>query len=953
MARANIIEEIREEIERRDLIKYDRTPGPSLPQIAETPDKIGENLRIHRARIRSPAVLSILQRLTCEPGDTYELERESCVFFYPFYILGAYHEGIREELKRLEGETVDASSQRDSDALLPSPLDQLRCFVQFVETSILPIHRAFREIGPQTPKRVSYYEVPLLFNPGDLIYVPSSEMSTKLRHHQSAVQTVFRCATRISGQYPYSFDALQFPERDLNPHEIDMFCLDHDGEQYALCWRTIDLHYFYGERDITSLPCYPLKLHPNYQDILSQQARQGKKFKALVDDHNKYHYYSGWTAATGIFASPPSPERDDSDDKNEYVALSAQEETEYIDSEVLLDTKEASRHVREWTSLGNRITRGSLDLSEDNIDCRLWSSYSPKSVFLYNMDTLVSYEACAYWPAREQYMTQDGSVLNGYTFVRKDWTAEDLALLPRRIYGYVVRERRFARLYIESFQARTLKNNATLDDIQMTEGHRLIIRSTISSHFSKANKGLVQANCTYTPDIIRGKGRGLVILLHGAPGVGKTATAEAVALEFEKPLFPITCGDLGTTPAAVEKSLKEIFRYAHLWNCILLLDEADVFLTQRDRTDVERNALVSVFLRVLEYYSGILFLTTNRVGALDEAFRSRVHISLYYPHLSREYTLKILRGNLARLPREDKLPAGVTPGPNHLEVMDDHIEEFVLEQYDKHYKVRQRGPWNGRQIRNSVQIAMCLALFENDKKGRNRPAILTADHFRKVHETIAEFDEYLNAARLADDHKLAHMEGVRYDTFGVSRDFQVSTVSQYRSWDDVDNPPVNQRGRQWAVASNETPSRHPFTGRVDASSTPASKSGGLYPAERSSPFHDPLQQNDPYSHNPEEMARSAARSPMPRQRLPPNSGSHLTGSDALVDLQYQQQRKTDDLTDVYGNAGPRYLDADPRANPSSLGTAYDGIWNQERGYGASSSAGGIEGFGAGTPVRQR
>lgn len=75
------------------------------------------------------------------------------------------------------------------------------------------------------------------------------------------------------------------------------------------------------------------------------------------------------------------------------------------------------------------------------------------------------------------------------------------------------------------------------------------------------------------------------------------ATAEAIALEHNKPLFAITCGDLGFTPQGVEKSLNEIFRLANLWDCILLLDEADVFLSQREKTDLKRNALVSVFLR--------------------------------------------------------------------------------------------------------------------------------------------------------------------------------------------------------------------------------------------------------------------------------------------------------------------------------------------------------------------
>ncbi|KAF8538611.1 hypothetical protein BDD12DRAFT_740606, partial [Trichophaea hybrida] len=68
-----------------------------------------------------------------------------------------------------------------------------------------------------------------------------------------------------------------------------------------------------------------------------------------------------------------------------------------------------------------------------------------------------------------------------------------------------------------------------------------------------------------------------------------------------------------------------------------------------DRTDLKRNSLVSIFLRVLEYYSGILFLTTNRVGTFDEAFKSSIHMSLYYPELSKDAYIKIWKMNLHRI----------------------------------------------------------------------------------------------------------------------------------------------------------------------------------------------------------------------------------------------------------------------------------------------------------------
>ncbi|ORY62356.1 uncharacterized protein BCR38DRAFT_346458, partial [Pseudomassariella vexata] len=76
-------------------------------------------------------------------------------------------------------------------------------------------------------------------------------------------------------------------------------------------------------------------------------------------------------------------------------------------------------------------------------------------------------------------------------------------------------------------------------------------------------------------------------------------------------------------------SLNEMFCLANIWDCIPLLDEADIFLSRREKTDLKRHALVTLFLRVLEYYNGILFLTTDRVGTLDEAFKLRVHLSLW------------------------------------------------------------------------------------------------------------------------------------------------------------------------------------------------------------------------------------------------------------------------------------------------------------------------------------
>lgn len=111
----------------------------------------------------------------------------------------------------------------------------------------------------------------------------------------------------------------------------------------------------------------------------------------------------------------------------------------------------------------------------------------------------------------------------------------------------------------------------------------------------------------------------------------------------------VSVGELGTRMDHLEKNLSQILDIAHTWRAVLLIDEADVFLEQRELRDVNRNALVSIFLRMLEYFQGILFLTTNRVATFDEAFQSRIHIGLRYDKLDIQTKKGIWKGFIDRV----------------------------------------------------------------------------------------------------------------------------------------------------------------------------------------------------------------------------------------------------------------------------------------------------------------
>lgn len=187
-------------------------------------------------------------------------------------------------------------------------------------------------------------------------------------------------------------------------------------------------------------------------------------------------------------------------------------------------------------------------------------------------------------------------------------------------------------------------------------------------------------------DLFHGRHGGIVVLANGPSGVGKTLTAEVFAEYQERPLYVIEMSEIGTNLKEVEVNLQKIFARANRWNAVLLFDEADIFLSERVASDLERSAIVGIFLRLLDYYEGTFFLTTNRGEGIDNAFKSRVTLYLNYPELSSE-TRRTIWNNMINA-------AGLT-------VEDDDSWHQIIET-----------KLNGRQIRNQVRL---LKLMYKDK----------------------------------------------------------------------------------------------------------------------------------------------------------------------------------------------------------------------------------------------
>ena len=171
----------------------------------------------------------------------------------------------------------------------------------------------------------------------------------------------------------------------------------------------------------------------------------------------------------------------------------------------------------------------------------------------------------------------------------------------------------------------------------------------------------------------------------------------------------VSAGELGTKAEEVENRLPLIFQRASKWKALLLLDEADVFLEQRANHDIHRNALVCVFLRTLEYYQGIMFLTTNRVTQIDDAIASRIHFKIKYTELSQEQREGIWKAFLSKAVTAQGEPVYSRAGLESLvqkqlngrEVMSSHIHSKVYTLINLLF-----------QIKNLVSTAHALATEE-------------------------------------------------------------------------------------------------------------------------------------------------------------------------------------------------------------------------------------------------
>ncbi|KAF2197621.1 P-loop containing nucleoside triphosphate hydrolase protein [Delitschia confertaspora ATCC 74209] len=478
---------------------------------------------------------------------------------------------------------------------------------------------------------------------------------------------------------------LQNSDYDSGGFSLYAKYVDYNGSFFGYASMKYTIHPFEGTRPIADLEAYPMQFNPDAAAIESMLMERGKRFESLQG----YHY----KAYSGVANIIP----------NKLGKRPVVPHSRTVDGRIII-------HAEMYTQFNNHNV-----FPLEPLDCTSFAPTLPSEVeqqHLQNPFRVPPPPPPPPPPGMHYPPPPPLPPLPPPPMIEPTYAIDGPQSLSEEFYplcspivkGYSLKTKNWAQFHVDNVKDIVWDDRA-FESLVLPPGYKELILSFTKSQ--NQTEDIID-------DVIEGKGQGIVMLLNGEPGVGKTLTAESVAEHMRVPLYSMSAAQLGVDSSSVETALGDILEMTRRWKAILLLDETEVFLEQRTIDGLERNKLVSIFLRMLEYYRGVLFLTTNRIAALDKALESRIHLKISYPELDRAARLRIWRNLIDFLP-----PSFVSLSK---------IDLISLAERKM----------NGREIKNVIKAAQLLA-SEQDKP-LDREHIETVLRITQIGEEIATRD---------------------------------------------------------------------------------------------------------------------------------------------------------------------------------------------------------------------
>lgn len=339
-------------------------------------------------------------------------------------------------------------------------------------------------------------------------------------------------------------------KRGLDFLNLEVWAVDWDGTKFGRNNTSLANYEFAGTTPITSLQAYPLDFHPDKEQLIARLVLRGKLFEQFAGYH--YQAYKGVALGYGRCGMI----------------------RHNVESRIIIDCEAHNRFLPNYAVYFSALTKRNKGNRNKMIDEDADGGLSDFGEIFFDNDSLYlgtpnSDDACK--PKH------------------RPLTSEELLLAVPYVRGYAIKTKKWLWFYVDQIEEIKFAENA-FSSLVLPSEEKMLIRAFVESQVKYKDD---------FDDIIAGKGRGMIMLLSGPPGVGKTLTSESVAEDMRVPLYMMSAGDLGLDPSGIEESLNLVLVMVSKWNAVLLLDEADVFLEARSSNDLERNKMVSIFLRVL------------------------------------------------------------------------------------------------------------------------------------------------------------------------------------------------------------------------------------------------------------------------------------------------------------------------------------------------------------------
>ncbi|KAI9710913.1 MAG: hypothetical protein M1820_002348 [Bogoriella megaspora] len=680
-----------------------------------------------RVAINSKVLLKALAKITGR-----EIPESKNVLVHPFKYLVVYEERIRKALRetelhcapvaheeassdfseddsrsRLDLETVTGTAAANNSTPEPQAewnriRDELRCLVSLMDTDLAGIFEVKRMVEQYAISDILFEHLWLLYIPGRFVLSGNSRegrwnVQAYLVLHVTGGRRILDRGDGLGGSEAPGVahqsgdvrDEREFTDAShaVTPLVIDCFYLDTDGHTIGPRPKRFIISPYLGVRSIDSLPIRPASLAELDKEDLSSR---GKVF--IRANQEQFRNYSG----------PTLSEPDDGTPRTLQALLLE------ISGQIMIDTAEALRHFeREGCSWRVVFTGGILSrpTKYDSREC-----FEPLDRETRRKTDIFD-DACIDIQRRLslKQLLNRRSLLND----TKRLTDEELILLPQRVHGFVLSTRKWASFSLE-FASVPERDAMALDSVVLSDFQKRLVR-TVTATLEVEDKRIGGNHFTTSNPLT--KGRGHVILLHGASGTGKTLLVEAIASQFNRPLFRVPGNFILSFNQGSQLGIS--FALMKRWRCILLIEGAEGLRTYDDyqvrKTTWSDRALA--------------FITMPRLTVVNTSFSNYLSLLIEFRPLEADDKKLIWKNFVRRAEGDFEIDEGKLMA-----------EEYLNSVADLNC--------NGQKIRQIWLMATALASAER-REFDIRPKLLPR-HFKTLLDADSAFQVFVRKDRGED-----------------------------------------------------------------------------------------------------------------------------------------------------------------------------------------------------------